>query len=809
MRLADVLFKDIREAAPDRRPEAFRLAALFFLLTASAYVFKAVKISLFLQYLKAARLPLAYLITSVVMGLVVTVNTRLLGRMRRRPYVLGSLVAFAVSLALIRLALPGHARGLIIAYWLWSDVFLAMTVTQFWIVVGDAFPPRQAKRMVSPLVKFGLLGGIFGSLLVSLLARRLGSENMLLFGLAFLVGAIALAGSVVGRPRVPSAAAGPASPAASGPGFGSGLKTLLSDRYLRLLGGAMLTAMTVSTLLDFQFNRVLEWKVAGADAQTAFMGVFSTALLAVSLILQSALTHRVLRVFGLRAAILVTPAVLLLGVAAAAVVPAALALPWAVAVKGADKSLTHTFSQSTREILYVPVPPEKRARAKVFIDMFLNKVGDGLAALLIAAVTALFAPSWKGMSWVTGACLGLWILLALAIHRAYGGVVKANLKARRPDGGAIIQGRMDVDAARLVFDTLDSRERSSVLYAMNLMDLVRRDQLSPELRSILGEESSRVQAGSLGRLIESGGASLFPGWEDRLDEERLDAQVREVMSLDVYQEVMKRRLDALAGRPEQAAWVEQMEAAKAIGLMPPDSPLVGRLRMLLGHESPEVVRYALESASRHVRREHVPLILSRLGEPALADAAAAALCAYGDRIAGALGDALSDRGLPVESRRALPGVLARAATPRAVSVLVRALRRGDSEAGDEIIEALVRMRTDHPGLAFPAAAVEVEIRRAVAAACRAIEAREKAGRERALKRVFDLLGLVYPCDDIVRAWQNFARGERRAVDYAVDLLEHMLRREDKEIVLPLVEPGPEEARVRRCRELRARLAGAG
>ncbi len=804
MRPSDLLFKDVREAAPDRQSEASRLAGLFFLLTASAYVFKAVKISLFLQWMQASRLPLAYLITAVVMGFVVTLNTRLLGRMKRRPYVLGSLAFFAISLALIRLALPGHARWLIIVYWLWSDVFLAMTVTQFWIVVGDAFLPRQAKRMVSPLVKFGLLGGIFGSLLVSLLAKGLGSENMLLVGLAFLLGAIALAGAVLSKPRATAAAAGQA---VLGPSFGKGLKTLLSDRYLRLLGGAMLTAMTVSTLLDFQFNKVLEWKIVGADEQTAFMGIFSTALLVVSLVLQSALTHRVLRTFGLRTAILVTPVVLLLGVAAVAVVPAALALPWAIGVKGADKSLTHTFSQSTREILYVPVPTEKRVRAKVFIDMFLNKVGDGVAALLIAAVTALFSPSWKGMSWVTGAGLGLSILLALAIHRAYGGVVKANLRARRPDAGEIIGGRMDVDAAKLVFDTLDSRDRSSVLYAMNLMDLVRRDQLSPELRSILSEEASRVRAGSLGRLIESGGASLFPGWQDRLDEERLDAQVREVMSLDVYQEIMKRRFDELAVQPGPAGLVEQMEAAKAIGLMAPDSPLVGRLRILLRHESPDVVRYALESASRHVRREHVPLILPRLGEPALADAAAAALAAYGDRIAGTLGDALFDPGLAPEARQAVPGVLARAATPRAAAFLVRALRRGESDATDEIIEALVRMRTDNPGLVFPGPAIEAEVRRAAVVACLTIEGRETAGRERALKRVFDLLGLVYPCEDIVRAWQNYARGERRAVDYAVDLLEHMLRREDKEIVLPLVEPGPEDARIRRCRELRDRLTG--
>jgi hypothetical protein len=431
--------------------------------------------------------------------------------------------------------------------------------------------------------------------------------------------------------------------------------------------------------------------------------------------------------------------------------------------------------------------------------------------LLIVGVTALFAPSWKGMSWVTGACLVVWIVLAVAIGRAYGGVVKANLKARRPDADEIILGRVDVDAAKLVFDTIESRRRSSVLYAMNLMDLVRRDEMSPELRSILKEETSRVQAGSLDGLIETGSATLFPGWEDRLAEESLDEQVREVLSLDVYQQVMRRRFDDLAVKAGSEAEIETMEAAKAIGLMPSDSPLVGRLRTLLRHDSADVVRYALESASRHARREHVPLILPRLGDPALADAAASSLAAYGVRIAGTLGDALSDDSLSPAVRKAIPAVLARTAAPRTAAVLLRAMRRRDPDVLGPIIDALVRMRAEAPRLAFPEAAVGTELRRAAAAACEALEGGRVGGEaalERAFKRVFDLLSLVYPYEDIARAWQNFSCGERRAVDHSIELLEHLLRREDKDAVLPLLEPGPEEARARRCRELRRRLTGA-
>ncbi len=320
-RLSAFLFKGIREASPDRAAEGRSLAGLFFLLTASAYIFKAVKISLFLRSQPLSRLPFAYLITAVVMGVVVTLNTRLLRTMKRRPYILGSLAFFAASLVLFRLTIMSHAFGLLILYWLWSDIFLAMTVTQFWILVGDIFPPREAKRMVSSLVKAGLLGGSLRLAAVfapGLAAgdgepppRRLGAPAG-----GDRPGRDGLAEDAARHTAGGTGASGAARLSTDTVGFFAGLKALLGNRYLALLSGAMLAAVTAATLLDFQFTSVLKIHIAGADERTAFLGMFFTGLLVVSFLLQSVLMHRVLRTFGLKAAILVTPTALLLGVVA-------------------------------------------------------------------------------------------------------------------------------------------------------------------------------------------------------------------------------------------------------------------------------------------------------------------------------------------------------------------------------------------------------------------------------------------------------------------------------------------------------------
>ena len=812
------LWRDLRENAAEQTDAAVRLSLYFFLITAAASIVKVTKTSLFLGG-PTSRLPFAYLVSAVVMGFIVVFNARFLQRLPLRETIPGSLGFFIAGLVFLRLLLPLHPKSgvLMILFWLWGEVFLVMSVAQFWILANDVFPPRRIKALVGSFVKAGLLGGIAGSLTASGMARPLGTVNLLLVTAGALVAAAAIVAPVLARPAPPLPDEGSVKPAPrETPGYLKGFRVVAGNRYLLLLSGTMFAAMTVTTLIDARFNTILGEAMTKEAARTAFLGAFSTILFIVSYLLQAGLTHRVLRRFGLRTALMVTPVTLALGTAAVVFVPAAAKLWWGAALRGADKSLTHTFSQSTREILYVPVAPRLRAQAKVVIDMFVNKLGDGAASILLIAANAFIPRSaWRGYSLITAVFILGWMVMNARLMKEYGGVVKENLRVSWPDADKLVLDRVDVDAAKLVFDTLESRNQSTALYAMNLLDLVRKEGLSPELKDLLNAGTSRVQAGALDALLDAGGGPLFQDWDEAIEDEALDAEVREILALDVYRDVMKTRFEAWAERPAGGVDTASMEAAKALGRVPAGSPLAANLRPLLRSDSPEVVRYALESAGRLGRREFVPLILPRLQSPLLADAAAAALLAYGERIAGTLGDALVDPDEDAAVRAALPGVLARIGTRRASAALLRALRRRDAEVRAEVIEALVRVRADHPERALPGDIVSAEVRESVAAACGLIERLARGGPKnetaaaeaslgRIFKQVFDLLSLTYPHGDIVRAWQNYTRGERRGVDFSLDLLEHLLRREDKDLVLPLLEEAPAEEKARRCRELRRR-----
>jgi AAA family ATP:ADP antiporter len=797
---------------PGEMRQAGYLSAHFFFLMASIYVSKVSKTSLFLGLgLTKSSLPLVYLISAVLTGLFAAWNTKRIRSLDRRAYIAWSQMFFAVGTVAFWFLFGTGLPVISALYWFWFEILLLASVTQFWVVVGDICEPRRAKRLVSFFVSGGLLGGIFGSALVTVLSRYLTTRDMILLGLAFF-----LIGTGFMRASIRISNGPPAGPKTdTAPDYWEGFRTVARNPYLRLLSGLIVAALTVSTMIDFQFNLVIKAKYVLEAERTAFLGKFSVIVLVVSWLLNSLLANRAIRTLGVRTALFVTPLLLALGSAAAFIVPMAGLTAWAVSVKGADKSLTHTFSQATRELLYMPIPPELKAKAKMTIDMFVSKSGEALAGALQMFFVLVLAFEVKEMSYVTIAVVALWLLILVRIGRRYIPAIRDNLLPSRPDAEQVVREQSHPGTARRLLDLLESRERSSVLYAYNLFDLLKVEKLTPELRQILSDKSAEMRACSIDTLLDAHCESLGPNWDDQQDGESLDATVREVLALDSYQDVMRQSFEEISTADEAASEVDRMEVAKALGMMPADAPLTENLALLLKHESPGVVHYALESAARLRKREFLPLIIPHLGRPSVHDRAVETLEAYGDRAVTVLRDWLADFRADLRIRRETAETLAVIGTQKAADALLRQLRRRDPEVASATIEALYKIRSRRSSLRIPEREIRPEIFARVKVACLEIVGAASSSipdPERnttkmsghlapGFREIFLLLGLIYPPEDIARALQNYSEGTKRAVDYALELLENVLSKDLKDAVLPVLEDAPAEEKARSGRRI--------
>jgi len=288
------------------------------------------------------------------------------------------------------------------------------------------------------------------------------------------------------------------------------------------------------------------------------------------------------------------------------------------------------------------------------------------------------------------------------------------------------------------------------------------------------------------------------------------------MSLDVYQQLMKEQIEKASKEKGVEAEVSRMEAAKAMGMMDPNAPLTKSLRKLLKDESPEVVRYAADSAGRLKKRELVPLLVGHLSWPATQEAAGQALTAYGNRIIGTLKDYLSDPDEDIRTRKAIPGILARTGSSRAAELLLLELGKENTDLEDEIIEALHKMRFTSPQVRFSERPVLVKVVALIKKSylliiqiyeMKADKRKEVLARDlennlaRTLKQIFELLGLIYPQEDIIKAYQNISAGTKKALDYSIELLDNILKKEVKDILLPLIEDTSFEEKVRISRRM--------
>ena len=71
--------------------------------------------------------------------------------------------------------------------------------------------------------------------------------------------------------------------------------------------------------------------------------------------------------------------------------PAVLSGLWAVSVsKGSETVLRYTITDSTMQLLYLPLPPDSRGRAKTFIDGVLKYVAIGGAGILLSILVGTF-----------------------------------------------------------------------------------------------------------------------------------------------------------------------------------------------------------------------------------------------------------------------------------------------------------------------------------------------------------------------------------------------------------------------------------
>ncbi|MDE2928654.1 MAG: Npt1/Npt2 family nucleotide transporter [Acidobacteriota bacterium] len=414
IRLVDFLF--------GVRKEEVRLAAVLFsgygLILLTYFFLKPARDSLFLVGPGPSNLPAVF----VLIALVALPVTLVYGRLARildlnRLIQLTSAVLIG-CLLLLRWLLALEIWWIYYAFYVWVDIYGILTTSQFWLFANSVLNSAQAKRIFAVVNLGGILGAIIGGESAGFLVGvvEIPTRDLLLFCAGFLALSTILlnrAGSLARPPgRTPATAAPLQEPVRNS--LREARSMLRDHRHLAGIGGLLFLSAVVATLVVFQFKTVAVQAYPDQQALAAFLGKFYGRLNIVSLLLQTFLTYRLIRFWGVSGAILLLPLGLLFTSVGMLAVPT---LWGAVILRGIDGSLRPSVDKTGRELLFLPVPLEVKKRAKVFIDLFVDRWSRGLAGGLLLVLTSFlhFSVNWISMAIIVLA--GLWVVLALAVRR--------------------------------------------------------------------------------------------------------------------------------------------------------------------------------------------------------------------------------------------------------------------------------------------------------------------------------------------------------------------------------------------------------
>ena len=832
---------DVRE--DERRPAALMLL-YGFLAMGAFYVVKPVRNSVFVDRVGADHLPYVYVATALVVGVLMVAYSRYASRVDRERLVQGTFAVLAASLLAFWWGLRGGSSDLLSgAFYVWGKVFPVLLVSQFWLVAGLIFDTRQARRLFGPVGVGLLLGGIAGSAVASVGTGRLGTGDLLLVA-AVLLGLCSVVVRILER-HVGRDVRGEAR--LVGEMSGDAFRLLRESSHLRTIAWILGLTIAVGTLVDWQFNKAVELYVVGEDAKTAFFGRFFLLLNVASVLVQLLLTGWILKRWGVGLAVLALPAAL---GAASVGVAAAPVLLTAVVAKGTEGTLRYSLDQSTREILWLPVPTAVRTRVKPLVDVGVFRGGTGLAGLLLVGMVKGLGLGIREVALLALGLVSLWGWFGLRMRREFRASVRRLIGVRDVRLEELIVGRLDAETLRQLRRALAEGDEEEVLFALRLLEHHVPEGFGAQLEALLRHESPEVRARAVEMLrqVEPGehAAAVEPLMRDPSLRVRVEAvyfvcshaegeTAREVAArMEAHDEEVRTAAIACSirhgGEPERMAGAEALRrlvgdedpavrrsAARLLSELDASMPGVEELlRTLLEEERPDVRREAIRAVGAAGVDALVPCLLERLEVRGDRAAVLDALGDLGTGVTDELLAALRDGDAPPGLWNWLPELLEGAPEPGLVDSLAGAVTgMRDPGARYAALKGLNRLLRGRPDTEFrrgpPEEIAGLEIRLAyrwtaardevVASAAGAGDgllgaALEQRVRE-AVERAFRALGLRYGLEDLYVAFTALGSSDRADRRRGAELLENVLPRRILRELHPLVDPDVDAAEGRR------------
>jgi AAA family ATP:ADP antiporter len=310
------------------------------------------------------------------------------------------------------------------AFFIWVSVFNLFVVSVFWSFMADLFSNEQAKRLFGFIAAGGSAGALAGPVLTTVLAIPLGTNNLLLVSVCFLLWAVFCIDRLIRscEQRQGDESAGTTASRnveqAMGGGLFAGIRLVLRSPYLLGICLLMLLFTTLATFLYFQQAQIIRDHFSDPAQRTTVFAAMDLAVNTLTILIQVFLTGRLVAWLGLPLTLSLIPLLLGAGFALLGYAPVLWVL---VVVQVIRRAGNYAIMRPAREMLYVVLRREEKYKAKNFIDTAVYRAGDAVSAWLYAGLRAM-GLSLGTIAWLAVPVAAGWAWLAYRLGQQQGSI---------------------------------------------------------------------------------------------------------------------------------------------------------------------------------------------------------------------------------------------------------------------------------------------------------------------------------------------------------------------------------------------------
>jgi AAA family ATP:ADP antiporter len=331
-----------------------------------------------------------------------------------------------------------------VLFFVWVGIFNNMVIAQFWAYGNDIYSAEQGKRLF-PLIMLGSsIGAIVGPQVAGRLDPLVGTNPLLLIAGAMLGLCIVLTVWIDSREKPAPSGRGENKSAEEALGREGGFELVWRHRYLLYIALLIVLLNVVNTtgeqirrqtfnesarasvlaqnpnLIDEPLTKAVDGKRMQLNSDFFFW------VNLLSVLIQGLLVSRILKVLGIRGALLLVPMVVFLGYGAMAFLPSLLVVR---TVKIVENSQDYSLMNTLRASLFLPTTRDMKYKAKQVIDTFFVRLGDLVASGIWFIGFDKLGLSVSGLARLMLGFIGVWLVLAIFIRREYGKMLATEKQA--------------------------------------------------------------------------------------------------------------------------------------------------------------------------------------------------------------------------------------------------------------------------------------------------------------------------------------------------------------------------------------------